>query len=161
MADELENKTEVAFSAAQMQDRITAAVTEANDISDNAHKAELADINTAHTDELTKVTEEHTTDLDTQKIQMFELATLIETARTKYGLDDEKVKLLTDAKTPEAVLKCFSELEVKKEAEVAASVKGGEEGTSGVVVASVAQKPEEKPHLGAEIGNYASKGEWE
>jgi len=92
---------------------------------------------------------------------MFELATLIETAKTKYGLDDEKVKVLTDAKTPEAVLKCFAELEVKKAAEVAASVKKGEDGNSGIVVASVTQKSEEKPYLGAEIGNYASTGKWE
>jgi hypothetical protein len=136
MADKEDTKAEVTFSAAQMKERITAAVTDAIENSDNAHKVELADINTVHTDELTKITEGHTTELDEQKTKMFELAKLIESTKTKYGLDDEKVKVLTDAKTPEDVLKCFSELEVKKAAEVAASVKDGKEGDTGVVVAS-------------------------
>lgn len=161
MADGEDKKVEVTFSAAQMKERITAAVTDAIENSDNAHKVELVDINTAHTDELTKATEGHTTELEEQKIKMFDLAKLIETAKTKYGLDDDKVKLLTDAKTPEDVLKCFSELEVRKEAEVAASVKSEGEGDTGVVVAGATKKQEEKPYLGAEIGNYASKGEWE
>jgi len=58
---------------------------------------------------------------------------------------------LTDAKTPEDVLKCFSELEVKKAAEVAASVKAGEEGDSGVVVAASTTivKKETVPSLGS------------
>lgn len=161
MEDKEEGKAEVMYTAAQIDERITAAVTEANEISDNAHKAELADINTAHTDELTKATETHTTELDEQKTKMFGLAKLIETAKTKYGLDDEKVKVLTDAKTPEDVLKCFSELEVKKATEVAASVKEEGKGDTGVVVASISQKQEEKPYLGAEIGNYANSGAWE
>ena len=160
MADEVEEKKEVLFSAAQMKDRITAAVEEANDISDNAHKAELADINTTQADILKEVAETHTTELDEQKTQMFELATLIETAKTKYGLDEEKVKILTDAKTPEDVLKCFSELEVKKAAEVAASVKAGESGESGVVVASAASTQNNIIKI-EEVGSYDPyKKEW-
>jgi hypothetical protein len=143
MADKGEEKTEVMYSAAQIDERITAAITEANEISDNAHKVELADINTAHTDEITKVGEVHTTELEEQKTKMFELAKLIETAKTKYGLDDDKVKVLTDAKTPEAILKCFTELEVKKEAEVAASVKEDGSNDTGIVV--VASAPTRDP----------------
>ena len=161
MAEKGEGTAEVLYTAAQIDERITAAVTEANEISDNAHKAELADINTTHTDELTKATETHTTELDEQKTKMFELATLIETAKTKYDLDEEKVKALQDAKTPEDILKCFSELEIKKEAEVAASIAKPEEDDTGVVVASAAPKTEEKPYLGADIGNYANSGKWE
>ena len=153
MADNVEEKAEVLFSAAQMQDRITAAVAEANEISDNAHKAELADINTTQADTLKEVAETHTTELDEQKTKMFELAKLIESTKTKYGLDDEKVKVLTDAKTPEEVLKCFSELEVKKAAEVAASVKEGEEGDSGVVVASTTPAPDSVTKI-EEVGSY-------
>jgi hypothetical protein len=160
MADEVEEKGEVSFSAAQMQERITAAVTEASAISDNAHKAELADINTAHTDELTKATEAHTTELGDQKTKMFELATLIETAKTKYGLDDEKVKVLTDAKTPEDVLKCFSELEVKKAAEVAASIKTEGDGTTGIVVAGAASQASTITKI-EEVGSFDPyKKEW-
>ena len=145
-----EKKAEVLFTAAQIDERIQAAVTAANEISDNAHKVELADINTAHIDELTKVSETHTTDLDEQKTKMFELAALIETAKTKYGLDDEKVQVLTDAKTPEAILKCFTELEIKKEAEVAASVKTDGDDNTGVVVASTGGvKKETVPTLGS------------
>jgi hypothetical protein len=160
MAKEEDAKAEVLYTAVQIDERITAAVADAIENSDNAHKAELADINTAHTDELTKAIETHTTELDEQKTKMFELATLIETAKTKYGLDEEKVKALQDAKTPEDILTCFSELEIKKEAEVAASVKPEEKDT-GVVVASTPVKPEEKPYLGADIGNYATSGKWE
>ena len=160
MADKEEEKAEVMYTAAQIDERITAAVSEAIANSDNGHKVELADINTAHTDELSQIVDTHTSELEKQKTEMFELASLIETTKTKYGLDDEKVKLLQDAKTPEDILKCFSELEIKKEAEIAASVAKPEEGSTGVVVASVATKPEEKPYLGAEIGNCAATGEW-
>jgi len=149
MADGEDKKVEVTFSAAQMKERITAAVTDAIENSDNAHKVELVDINTAHTDELTKATEAHTKELDEQKIKMFNLAKLIETAKTKYGLDDEKVKVLTDAKTPEDVLTCFSELDVTNDAEVAASIKSEGDGDTGVVVASTgAKKNETIPSLG-------------
>ena len=160
MADKEEEKTEVMYTAAQIDERITAAVGEAIENSNNAHKAEISDINVAHTDELSTIVDTHTSELKEQKTKMFELASLIETAKTKYGLDDEKVKILQDAKTPEDILKCFSELEIKKEAEVAASAQKPEEGDTGVVVASVASKPEEKPYLGAEIGNCAATGEW-
>lgn len=160
MTDKIEEKAEVFYTAAQIDERITAAVAEANEISGNAHKVELADINTTHTDELKNAADTHTTELKEQKTKMFELASLIETAKTKYGLDEEKVKMLQDAKTPEEILKCFSELEIKKEAEVAASIEESKEGDTGVVVASATPKPEEKPYLGAEIGNFASTGEW-
>ena len=144
MAEEVEKKAEVLFTAAQIDERIQAAVTAANEISDNAHKVKLADIDTAHTDELIKVTKTHTTELDEQKTKMFELAALIEIAKTKYGLDDDKVRSLTDAKTPEDVIKCFSELEVRQADEVAASVKDEGDGDTGVVVASVKSPTKEQ-----------------
>jgi hypothetical protein len=160
MADKIEEKEEVSFSAAQMQERITAAVMEAKEISDKGHKAELADINTVHTDELKKVEEGHITELDDQKTKMFELATLIETAKTKYELDDEKVKVLTDAKTPEDVLKCFSELEIKKAAEVAASIETEGDSDTGIVVASAASQANTVTQI-EEVGSYDPyKKEW-
>jgi hypothetical protein len=160
MADEEEGKAEVMFTAAQIDDRITAAVGEAIENSDNAHKAELADINVAHTDELSTIVDTHTAELEEQKTKMFELASLIETAKTKYGLDDEKVKILQDAKTPEDILKCFSELEIKKEAEVAASVAKSEEGGTGVVVASTPPNESVVTQI-EEVGSYDPyKKEW-
>jgi hypothetical protein len=137
MAEKENEKPEVLYSTAQINERITAAVSEAIENSNNAHKVELADINTAHTDELSETGDAHTAELKEQKTKMFALATLIETAKTKYGLDNEKVKILTDAKTPEDVLKCFSELKVEKAAEVAASAGDESEGDTGVVVASI------------------------
>jgi hypothetical protein len=150
MTDEIKKESEVLYTAAQIDERITAAVTDAIENSDNAHKVELADVITAHTDELTKLGEAHTTELTEQETKMFELATLIETVKTKYGLDDEKVKVLQDAKTSKDILTCFSELEIKKEAEVAASIKEEGEGDTGIVVASTgAVKKDTVPTLGS------------
>jgi hypothetical protein len=155
---------DVRYSTAQMDERITAAVTAAAEIADNAHKVELADLNTAHEDALKLTDDTHTKELEEQKTKMFELASLIETAKTKYGLDEEKVKALQDAKTPEDILKCFSELEIKKEADVAASVKkGGEvkEGDTGVVVGS-AETPAPQVTKIEEVGSYNPyTKEWE
>jgi hypothetical protein len=160
MADKEEEKAEVTYTTAQIDERITAAVSEAVQNSDNAHKVELADINTAHIDELTKANEEHTTELSKQETEIYERAAVIEELRHKLGLNEESLKELKAAKTSDEVLKFITSLEIKKEAEVAASVAKPEEGSTGVVVASVAPKPEEKPYLGAEIGNCAATGEW-
>jgi hypothetical protein len=153
MADKEEVKPEVLYTAAQIDERITAAVTEAIENSDNAHKAEVADITTSNTDTLTELAHTHTTELEEQKTKMFELASLIETAKTKYGLDEEKVKVLQDAKTPEDILKCFSELEIKKEADVAASTAKPEDGDTGVIVASAVPQ-ESAPIQIEEVGSF-------
>ncbi len=68
------------------------------------------------------------------------------------------------AKTPDEILTLVTSLNIKKEADVAASAKRDgkdEEGDTGVVIAAAPQKQEEKPYLGAEIGNYAGSGKWE
>ena len=160
MADEVDKKAEVLYTIAQTKERITAAVTEAIENNDNAHKVELADIDKGHTDKLTEIADTHTTELKEQKTKMFELASLIETAKTKYGLDDEKVKILQDAKTPEDILRCFSELEIKKEEAVAASVEGAEESDTGVVVASTTAQVDTITKI-EEVGSYDPyKKEW-
>ena len=128
---------EVLYSAAQTQDRITAAVDAVTENLNNAHEVEVNTLKTEQTDKITQLEDMQKAELETQKVDAFELASLIETAKTKYGLDEEKIKILKAAKTPEEVLKCFSELEVKKETGVAASVKNDEDGDTGVVVASV------------------------
>lgn len=156
-----EEKREESFTSSQVKDLITAAVSDASDNLNNAHDVE---VNTLKTEQDTKITELEDTQkakLETQKTEAFKLASLIETSKTKYGLNEDQVKMLKDAKTPEEILKCFSELEIKKEAEVAASITEVKDEDTGVVVASAALKEEEKPYFGAEIGNYASSGKWE
>ena len=138
-----EEKKEESFSGSQMKELIAAAVSEATDNLNNAHEVEVNTLKTEQTDAITQLEDTQKTDMDTQKTQMFELAALIETAKTKYGLDEEKVKVLKEAKTPEEILKCFSELEVKPEVEVAASATEGEEGDTGIVVASAPSQSNE------------------
>ena len=160
MTDEVEQKAEVLYTAAQIDERITAAVMEAIENSDNAHKAELADIDTAHTDELTKATEAHTTELSKQETEIYERAAVIEGLRHKLGLSEEKLKELKEAKTSDEVLKFITSLEIKKEAEVAASVKEGGEGATGVVVASATSQASTITKI-EEVGSYDPyKKEW-
>jgi len=138
--DMAEEKKDESFSGNQVKELIAAAISKETDILNNAHDVKMNDLKTEQTDAITLLEETQKTDMDTQKTQMFELAALIETAKTKYGLDEEKVKLLKEAKTPEDILKCFSELEVKKDTEVAASAGDGKEGDTGVVVGSASHK---------------------
>lgn len=153
MTEGEEAKAEVLYTAAQIDERITAAVTEAIENSDNAHKVELADINTAHTDEMTKATEVHTTELSKQETEIYERAAVIEELRHKLGLSEEKLKELKEAKTSDEVLKFITSLEIKKEAEVAASVKKDREANesdTGIVVGSVSKGEKETvPTLGS------------
>ena len=155
---------EVQYSTAQMDERITAAVTAATEIADNAHKVELTDLKTAHEDTLKLADETHKKELEDKQVEMFEHAVLIEKARHDYGLTDELFKTLKEAKTPDEIIALFTSLNIKKEADVAASTKKDEEkeeGATGVVVGSVEQKKEEKPYLGADIGGFAATGKWE
>ena len=132
----VEEKKEESFTSSQVKDLITAAVSDASENLENAHEVEVNTLKTEQTDAITQLTDTQKAELDTQKTEAFELASLIETSKTKYGLNEDQVKVLKEAKTPEDILKCFSELEIKKEAEVAASATEAKEGDTGVVVAS-------------------------
>jgi len=156
----VEEKKDESFTSSQVKDLITAAVGEATDNLNNAHEVEVNTLKTEQADNITKLEDTQKAELETQKTEAFELASLIEKSTTKYGLNEDQVKMLKEAKTPEEILKCFSELEIKKEAEVAASTTEVKDGDTGVV-AGVTSKVEEKPYFGAEIGNYATTGKWE
>ena len=150
------DQKEVRYSTAQMDERITAAVAAATEIADNAHKVELTDLKTAHEDALKLTDDTHKKELGDKQAEMFEHAILIEKARHDYGLTDELFKTLKDAKTIDEIITLFTSLNIKKEADVAASVnKGGEgkEGDTGIVVGSAGTPPPQVTKI-EEVGSF-------
>jgi hypothetical protein len=157
-----ETQKEVRYSTAQMDERITAAVTAATEIADNARKVELADMEKVHTDALKSAEAIHKKELEDKQAGMFEHAVLLEKTRQMLGLSEEEFKKMKASKTPDEILTLVTSLDIKKEADVNASAKKDDkEGDTGIVIASVPQKQEEEPYLGAKIGNYAGSGKWE
>jgi tRNA G18 (ribose-2'-O)-methylase SpoU len=145
-----------------MDERITAAVTAATEIADNARKVELADMEKVHTDALKSAEAIHKKELEDKQAGMFEHAVLLEKTRQMLGLSEEEFKKMKASKTPDEILTLVTSLDIKKEADVNASAKKDDkEGDTGIVIASVPQKQEEEPYLGAKIGNYAGSGKWE
>jgi hypothetical protein len=153
MDEEKVDQKEVRYSTVQLDERITAAVTAATEIANNAHKVELADIETVHTDALKLEEEKHKKELEDKQAGMFEHAVLLEKTRQMLGLTEEAFDKMKAAKTPDDILTLVTSLNIKKEADVAASAKKGEkdeEGDTGIVVGSASGKEKETvPTLGS------------
>jgi hypothetical protein len=146
-----ETQKEVRYSNAQMDERITAAVTAATEIADNAHKVELADIEKGHEAALKSSKETHKQELEDKQAGMFEHAVLLEKTRQMLGLSEEAFDKMKAAKTPDEILALVTSLNIKKEADVAASAtKDEKEGDTGIVVGSASGKEKETvPTLGS------------
>jgi hypothetical protein len=123
MDEEKADHKEVRYSTTQLDERISAAVTAATEIADNAHKVELADIEKVHTDALRSTEESHKKELEDKQAGMFEHAVLLEKTRQMLGLTEEAFAKMKAAKTPDEILTLVTSLNIKKEADVAASRK--------------------------------------
>lgn len=147
-----EGKPEVVFSKEQVAEIKAAAVTDAGEQMTALHKVEIGELEKSHADELKKLGETHTTELETQRVSVQKQSALIESLGTKYALSDEAKKGLVDAKTLEDALTLFSTLKVEK-AEPVVAAEGKAKGHGITLGSEVKGKAPETTKI-EQVGNW-------
>ena len=169
MADKIEEKAEVSFSAEQVAEIKAAAIAEVTETLGNAHKVEMTTAETAKADELKTLTDAHVIELEKQRTETFERAAMIESLSTQYSLTEEAKKALIDAKTLEEALTLFSTLKITKPiagggaAEEKKDKKDGKDEKGGGVIMGGGAAEEKAPETikVPEVGSYDPiKGEY-
>jgi hypothetical protein len=112
----------------------------------------MGELETAHAEALKKLSEAHTTELETQRVSVRKQSALIESLGTMYALSDEAKKGLADAKTLEDALTLFSTLKVEK-AEPVVAAEGKAKG-HGITMESEVKAEAPKTIKIEEIGTY-------
>ena len=159
MADKVEivDKADM-YTKQQVSEITAAAVADVTERLDAISKVALTDLGTTHTDEVKKLSDEHATEMEKQRVAVQKQATLIESLSTQYSLSDEQKKSLMDAQTPEDALTLFSTLKVEKPGVIAAGTKA-EKGdkkdeTGGIIMGGAAEQKAATTMKVPELGNF-------